>query len=190
MNDVYGIYKIARNASWQALIDFKVKELPVSVIDIAKKANITVVKNSIVNELNHGESGISIFNKNNWFIVYDDNMSKERTRYTIAHELGHIYLGHPIENGYIARSADKNSEIEWQAERFAIGLLAPACVLWALNLHTADQIQAVCKISHSAAEIRAERMKVLYERKKFLTHPLEQKVFEQFSEFIQNTVKK
>ena len=74
--------------------------------------------------------------------------------------------------------------IEYQAERFAIGILAPACVLYGLGIHTAEDIAKVCGISLSAAKIRAERLAVLYQRKSFFCSPLERKVFELFEDFI------
>lgn len=64
-------------------------------------------------------------------------------------------------------------------------LLAPACVLAALNIHTPDEIMKVCDISRTSAEIRADRMKLLYERGKFGTHPLERQAIKQFEGFIQ-----
>ncbi|MEG1551166.1 MAG: hypothetical protein RR355_02735, partial [Oscillospiraceae bacterium] len=75
-------------------------------------------------------------------------------------------------------------ETEIQADIFASRLLAPACVLWGLNLHTADEIMSACNISHSAAQIRAERMAILYSRNVFLQSDLEKKVYSNFSEFI------
>lgn len=105
-------------------------------------------------------------------------------RYTTAHELGHIVLGHTLKNGKIGRTFIMDDEQEYQAERFAIDILAPACVLWGLDLHTAKDISKVCNISERAAQIRAERMEVLYKRNKFLTSPLECKVFQQFRQFI------
>ena len=73
---------------------------------------------------------------------------------------------------------------EYQAERFAIDILAPACILWGLNLHTAEEIAKVCGISMSSAQRRAERMEILYQRNMFLSHPLERQVFQQFQKFI------
>lgn len=67
---------------------------------------------------------------------------------------------------------------------FASRLLAPACVLWGLNFHTAEEIAKVCNISITAAQIRAERMDMLYKRNKFLISPLERKVYEQLKGFI------
>lgn len=46
------------------------------------------------------------------------------------HKLGHIYLGHQLINGKYTRTFDINSQYEYQAKRFAIDVLTPACVLW------------------------------------------------------------
>lgn len=74
---------------------------------------------------------------------------------------------------------------EQAADRFAADILMPACVLWGLNIHTPEEIARLCNVSMSAATIRAERMEVLYQRNKFLTHPLERQVYAQFGGFIQ-----
>lgn len=182
---IYGKYKNVRNASWQAIIDYNISELPVGLIGIAKQADVLIVKNSLAQRLKSNERGISIYD-GQWIIVYDDTQPSTVSRFTIAHEFGHIFLGHRLKNGYYARTFEKRNDEEQEADMFAARLLAPACVLWALNLHTADEISAVCKISKSAATIRAERMDLLYARNKFLTSPLERQVYNQFSDYIKN----
>ncbi len=72
---------------------------------------------------------------------------------------------------------------------FAARLLAPACVLWGLRLHTWEEMADVCAISKPAAINRAARMEELYRRQKFLTSPLEQRVYEQFKPFIDEKIK-
>lgn len=184
----YGIYKNARNASWQCLIDYNIKALPIKVIDIAKRSNITVLKYSDVNKnrLQYNESGATFFEKNRIYIVYRNSSTLEHCRFTVAHELGHIFLGHPLTmNGSFYRKFNiTKPEIEQAADIFASRLLAPACVLWGLNLHTAEEIAEVCNISLPAAKIRAERMELLYKRNKFLISPLEKQVFDNFSDYI------
>lgn len=183
---VYGIYKNVRNAAWQCLIDYKVSELPVKPSLIARAAGIKVIKNSIVHELSPHESGVSLFDGKQWYIIYDDENTKQRCRFTVAHELGHIFLGHELRKGYYARTFDRSRPaVEQEADAFAARLLAPACVLWALNVHTAADIAALCDISNAAAQIRAERMAILYSRNKFLTSPLERTVYKNFSGYIQ-----
>ncbi|KAF5041106.1 hypothetical protein DSECCO2_526440 [anaerobic digester metagenome] len=75
---------------------------------------------------------------------------------------------------------------EVQANVFARDILMPATVLAALNIHTADEIMKVCHISRQSAEIRAVRMKELYERNMFNLHPLEKETRELFNDFIIN----
>ncbi|MCM1269815.1 MAG: ImmA/IrrE family metallo-endopeptidase, partial [Ruminococcus flavefaciens] len=111
-------------------------------------------------------------------IVLKPDDSTQIKRYTIAHELGHIFLDHFV------NKTMNSSDMEYQAERFAIDILAPACVLWELNLHTAKDISELCNISMKSAQIRAKRMEILYSRNKFLTSPLERQVCKQFSDFI------
>ena len=173
MGNIYGAYKKARNASWQFLIENKVDSLPVNVVQIVGNNGITLLKNNHVHELKCGEAGISVFDGNQWFIIYDDSLPFERKRFTIAHELGHIVLGHPLVVGFHARTTGKKlPQTESEANIFASRFLAPACVLWGLNAHTAAEISHFCKISTEAAGIRAKRMAELYERNMFLTSPL------------------
>lgn len=186
MNDIYGVYKKARNASWQALIDNKVESLPVDIVQIVRNNGIRLLKNSRTDELRSGEAGISIFDGTQWYIVYDDLLPIGRKRFTVAHELGHIVLGHPLIAGFHARTTgDSVTQTESEANIFASRFLAPACVLWGLNVHTAADISRICEISLEAAGIRAKRMEELYKRNMFLTSPLERQVYSQFKAFVE-----
>lgn len=188
MNNAYGYYKKARNASWQVLIDNNICELPVNVVKIANNNNITILKNSNAHELQNNEIGVSVYDGTDWFIIYDDTIeSTGRKRFTIAHELGHIFLGHPIIAGYHKRTFDiSKPQVETEADIFASRLLSPACVLWGLNIRSANEIAEVCNISLQSAKIREKRMKILYERNSFLISSLERKVYLQFEKYIKN----
>lgn len=183
MNSVYGLYKQSRNASWQCLIDYHIDRLPVQITRIVRLTGIRLVENSKVLKLTPHESGRSICDGNHWTIIYDEEDTPQRCRFTVAHELGHILLGHNAKGVYSA-------EEETAANVFASRLLAPACVLWALDIHSAQEIKELCNISMSAASIRAERMKVLYARNKFLLSDLEKRVYEQFLPFIHEVKQK
>lgn len=183
---LYGKYKNVRNSAWQSLIDFNVHKLPVSVNDIAGQLGVKVIKNSKIHKLKNKQRGLTIYDTQNWYIVFDDTEPVPVCRFTVAHELGHILLGHMMTQAVKYRTFAFRDETEQSADMFAIRLLAPACVLWGLNLHTAEDIARVCNISYTAAKYRAERMQLLYARNKFLTSPLEIKVYEQFKEFVQN----
>lgn len=183
----YGVYKTVRNASWQCLIDYKIKELPINLKNIAQNANIKIINNSDVNILIPSESGAAILRNNKWYIIIDDENSIQRCRFTVAHELGHIFLGHSLycKEDFTRMVNKERSLVESEADIFASRLLAPACVLWGLHIHSAEDIAKVCNLSITAAKIRAERLNLLYKQNKFFVSPLERMVFEQFKDFIE-----
>ena len=173
----YEIYKNARDASWRFLIQHKICSLPVDLKSIISAMKIEVKRdNSDI--LHTNERGRTINeNEDLYIIVRNDPVPQKR--YTIMHEIGHIVLGHTDTSG--------RSDIdEYAAERFATGVLAPACVIWGIGVKTAEEIAELCNISITSAKIREKRMQELYTRNKFLTSPLERQVFEQFTDFINN----
>lgn len=178
----YGIYQNIRDSSWQCLIDFGIDTLPIDVLKIARSAGFHVIKNSSVNVLTEGESGRSYYDGKRWYIIYDDRNPTEFSRFTIAHELGHIFLGHELK--YIRYShtqqVSKVSKSEIEADRFAIKLLCPACVLWKYELYSPEDIARACRVEVDVAAKRAARMKTLVKRNCFLKSPLERKVYERF----------
>lgn len=180
----YGKYKNARNATWQCLIDYKVKQLPVITSEIAYQAEINIIKNSTAKILKPNQSGLCVIQENETYIIYDNNQSNQRNRFTIAHELGHIFLGHLTKQENQYRTFTKNTIEEQQANVFARSLLCPACVLHELKAHTAEEIASLCDVSLESARIRAERIKLLRDRNAWYTHPLERQVKEQFNVFI------
>lgn len=181
---IYAKYKNVRNASWQAFIDFGIDKLPVSVNVIAKMLDIKVIKNSDIHELKKGERGVTMEINGKWYIVFDDNEPVPVCRFTVAHELGHILLGHTMYQKKKYRTFVFRDEEEQEADMFAVRLLAPACVLHELQVLNSNDIAQLCNISLQSAMYRAERMKELEKRNKWYTHPLEQQVYNQFEKFI------
>ena len=121
------------------------------------------------------------------YIVIREGMNPGRTRFTVAHELGHILLGHVGKHSLVNREPSaSDNPMEREANVFASRLLAPACVLWGCGAKTPDEIAELCNISRRAAEIRAARMEELLRRDKFLASPLERQVYEQFLPFIES----
>lgn len=162
--------------------------MPIKVLKICEYFEVEVLRNSDVQMLADGESGCCFIDRESkWTLVYDDTMPLGRVRFTVAHELGHILLGHEIEAGFghYRKIREGKPIVETQADEFAARLLAPACVLWALDVTTAEDIAAICGISMQAARLRAQRMAVLRERGMFLSHPLERKLFEAFKPWIE-----
>lgn len=177
----YSDYKNSRDLAWEVLINEHVTELPVMVGALCKNMGIRVRYYEPEGE----GDGLSTIIDGQAHIFVSKRCSPERQRFTAAHELGHILLGHVGQYQLVNREpSPKDNPIEQAANVFASRLLAPACVLWALNARTPEEIADLCKISHQAAAFRTERMELLYKRGKFLSSPLERKVYAQFEEFI------
>ncbi len=185
MNNCYGIYKNVRTAAWECLMAFSDGTLPVSVTDVAAAAGIRIIKNSSVNLLEIGEDSASIYSDEQWFVVYNDELAHSRCRFIIAHEMGHIFLGHGLSVSLGSGDIRTNDScLEREADMFAARLLQPACVLYALDLHSADEIAELCDVSYETAHQRAVRMKELYRRSKFLCSDYERSVYEKFKPYI------
>ena len=179
----YTKYKVSRDLAWQILLQEGVTELPVKIGPLCKQMGIAVRYYSP----NDDNDGMSTIVNGRARILVSDRCIQTRQRFTAAHELGHILLGHVGQYQLVNREPTRgDNPIEQEANVFASRLLAPACVLWALNARTPEQIAALCQISYQAATFRAERMALLYERNRFLSSPLEQQVYLQFSDFIRH----
>lgn len=177
----YRKYKNARNLAWRVLIDEGITALPVDVVALCRKMGIRVQYYKPTDD-NDGYCTVFLGKPR---IFVSSECSPERQRFTIAHELGHILLGHVGEAELVNREpSGTDNPIERDANIFASRLLAPACVLWALDARTPEEIAKLCRISYQSASFRAKRMETLYARDKFLTSAMEQQVYAQFQEFI------
>lgn len=180
-----GTMKTAELAALQCLAYNKISELSVSLTTIARNSSVKIIKNSDANELQPDESGISLLIGMEYFIVYDDTQSKGRCRFTIAHELGHIFLGHLLTGTKETRAAvSKRPIIEQEADLFASRLLSPTCVLWGLGLKMPAQISKFCGLSYTASKIRCYQMQPIYKRNEYTMCDLEREVYGNFKEFI------
>lgn len=182
----YGIYQSVRDSAWQCLLDFDIACLPVDVLSVARRMGVRVIRNSTVGELLPNENGKAYFDGVHWIIIYNDQNTAEMSRFTIAHELGHILLGHELAHARYAQIEEfaHKPKAEQQADTFALRLLCPACVLWELGVTAPEEIASVCRISKSSAQKRARRLSALAKRNCFLSSPLERAVREQFSAYM------
>lgn len=199
--EYYSLYRGSRDAAWRALLDFGVSSLPVSTHGIADQMSIPILSfedgSTILQR--HGlwpplpsVSGLAVREGSQLYIFFDPaTIPSGRARFTIAHELGHILLGHMPEDAHcLSRSNTGDMNLlardpkERSADIFASRFLAPACVLHGLGAYTPEAIQQYSGLSHQAATYRAERLAELCRRNAWFKSPLERQVYEQFSEFI------
>ncbi len=78
-----------------------------------------------------------------------------RQRWSLAHELGHILLGH------LDSESDLSDMEERAADEFAAELLAPLTVLHFCGVSSAAEIAQMCRISDEAARARFRELQHL-----------------------------
>lgn len=192
----YDDYKRARDLSWRVLLDTGTRELPVKVSRICVAYGVTLrsyqagaplIRVLGLEDQCEVSDGFTVRSDGRCYVFYNMEQSPGRVRFTIAHELGHVLLGH-LGDGehtvYNREPSPEDSPEEHTANVFASRLLAPACVLHALGAVTPEQIAAACDISMAAARFRAGRMGVLEQRSKYGASPLERQVLAQFQLYI------
>ena len=192
----YDDYKRARDLSWRVLLNTGTRELPVKVSRICRGYGVTLrsyqVGAPLIRELGLEaqcdiSDGFTVRSGDRCYVFYNMEQPPGRVRFTIAHELGHVLLGHLGDGEHTVYNRESSSEDaleEHTANVFASRLLAPACVLHALGAVTPEQIAAVCDISMAAARFRAGRMGVLEQRGKYGASPLQRQVLAQFQPYI------
>ena len=83
---------------------------------------------------------------NRYLILYNAEMNAGRIRWTLAHEIGHIYIGHLeiIEGAEIAYNEQRGfyDQFESEADYFAWNLLAPLPILREMGIRSASEIKA------------------------------------------------
>ena len=193
---LYSDYKTARDKAWKILIDCEVDKLPVSTAALCEHYGWVLA------DYQEGEAALDLLGLSSLtkrtdgfcavtdhftYIFYNSGLPVGRQRFTVAHEIGHLALGHVGQGRVTTINREpnlKDSQEETQANQIAARLLAPACVLHELGATTPEAIQQVCGLSRQAAEFRARRMQELERRNRYYTSPLERQVVEQFRSYI------
>jgi len=199
-DESYMRYRTIRTMAWELLIRHEVKTLPVDVAAMAANLAITVrsydesadminiCELKLLRDANHA---FSLYT-DKWYILYD--MTHEAPHFAIAHELAHILLKHTptkkkvgVFTAYYSewnRSEPSMRAEEQEANRLAVRLLAPACVLRHLHQRDTETIAALCGLPRREAFERAERMTRLITKDNFLVQNEEALVYEQFEPFL------
>ena len=189
---MYEIYKKARDLSWEILLKADITSLPVDLSKVLKAVDVKAILycdaffDADSPKLRGSDGFVTKIGDKKAIYLNESKGTIQRRRFTLAHELGHIVLDHPI-NPIIYRNSevDENqSPTEIQANIFARDLLMPAGVLAKLHVTTVDEIMQICNVSRISAQIRLERLTELYKRNKFGAHPLERQVIARFSDLI------
>lgn len=133
------------------------------------------------------EDGYTIYDGTNYTIAYNDTIHNQgRIRFTLMHEIGHIYMNHlfDFDETILMRSAlteNKYKVLENEANSFARNSLAPVMVVKALNLISAHAVADYFGMSYSASVVRLNALILDYRQ---LLSPFITFQREHFSPFI------
>lgn len=143
-----------RNRAEHLLERLGIQSLPVNVHYIARQLGIRIVQA----HLGNGVSGLLVNRSGTPIICVQESDPETRKRFTIAHELGHHYLGHAFERGTQvhvdrgnlvsfrnSRSSDGIDPKEIEANQFAASLLMPSGLL---KMRAAEVAQGPLLDSH------------------------------------------
>lgn len=132
--------------------------------------------------------------KSGLYIIYYNDCDPSRTdtrryRWNIAHELGHVRLGHHKNNPDSRLYRNRLSEsvykaLEAEADMFAAYILVPHIVLNCLEVTEDFEIAQLCQISDTASLYRANDIKLWKKRGKVLKYDF--LVLSHFFEYVES----
>lgn len=128
-----------------------------------------------------------------YVIAINENVHYQlRQRWSLAHELGHILLGH------LEGECDLSDKEERSADDFAAQLLAPLTVLHFCGVSSASEIAQLCRISEDAAQNRFRELQRLRNEDSrsyrsggeclFLASEEQKEMFQRFGGFISSYI--
>lgn len=135
------------------------------------------------------EDGYTIYDGINYTIAYNDTIySDGRIRFTLMHEIGHIYLNHLVDfdETVLLRSTlteTKYKVLENEANAFARNAMAPVMVVKDLNFNRVQNLVEFFGMSKAAAATRLKSIPADY---RWTVSPFIRFQREQFNPFIRS----
>lgn len=136
---------------------YNILTFPINCLELAEKCGYKIIKYSDLTETKRSaclslSKDACIVEK---ILHYEDRNIVERIRFSIAHELGHVFL---------------NSEIEEDADNFASHFLAPRIIIHKYRCEAADQIHDIFGLSYDASNRALMDYRKWYENIAQTTH--------------------
>lgn len=170
-------YDYAKTKAIDILIEYGTNSLPISVKRISNNLPIKILFDTYSHLIEYqgftydevcdafkSEDGAVILNGDTYCILYNDrDRSSQRIRFTLAHELGHIVLGHLEFDACLCRLSDYEYDVlEKEANQFASQLLSPEPLIYDIlkKSHSirSSQIHSIFDISYQSADCVIKRM--------------------------------
>lgn len=144
------------NINWLPVRLLKIYQNREWLVATAKEGEVIFPNYDWISFYWYGIDAVTYKKRGHYITIYNDNFPPDRIRWTLAHEIGHIALGHldDFEETKMFRSGltdDSYSILEQEAHAFASELLTPSVLLLACRILESDNIQRVCRISKEAA---------------------------------------
>ncbi len=143
--------------------DYEISELGFDLKEFCKKAGILLMPySSYEEEVSYklkcfDEDGFNFVNPESNYneIYYNDEIKpKERIKFTVPHEIGHISLGHNLNIG-----TSETSKQKWEADIFANEFYCPQVLIIYFNLMTKSKLISTFSISAGYAQILLDKIK-------------------------------
>ena len=143
------------------ILRYKINKLPLNIDDLGKiceKLGFLLLSyqesESVLQTLNmHAYTmypAFTMINEDAKFVLFDSTLSTGTRIFAIAHEIGHIALQHNY-HGFLGFS-NVDSHHEREANVFAYQLIAPLCVLYAMDVRTIREIQSETLLDSTRAK--------------------------------------
>lgn len=179
-------YAYARQRAYRLLCELEIERLPVDPWKVATSLpNVHICKWTDLRDNCNDDDPLFIDKEGadaktqhlrgqaDYLVVYDDRVENyQRVRWTIAHEIGHIVLGHLVSFEATALCRGSLTEkdykvLEREADTFAVNLLAPLTIINRLpSIQTKADIMKLCNLSGEASDNCMEELRLLKSGKK------------------------
>nr|DAI01671.1 MAG TPA: IrrE protein [Caudoviricetes sp.] len=169
-------YKKVHKTVKSVLREYNITSFPIDPKEILRKSGVRCLSYSEIKQFPEFEDRVATLLEfdvdavcikvdKRYLVLYNDTVAYEdRIRFTLAHELGHIKLGHLDDkpNGWLKRYKTVYSKdpIEKESDAFAAELLAPTVLAYLTNLDVYD-VQNIFHVSFSCANIVAKNASTL-----------------------------
>lgn len=143
------------------LLRYKINKLPLKIDDLGKiceKLGYSLLSyqesESVLKELGMyaytAYPAFTIHTKEAKFVLFNSTLSTGTRIFAIAHEIGHVALQHNYHGALGFSNVDSHHEQE--ANAFAYQLIAPLCVLYAMDVRTVREIQSETLLDRKRAK--------------------------------------
>lgn len=158
--------------------------------EIAEERGVWI--EDIINAV-QSEDGYTIYDGYNYTIAFNDTIrSHGRIRFTLMHEIGHIYMNHLVDfqETILTRSTlteEKYKVLEDEANGFARNVLAPVMIVKQLKYKDPMNLVEYFGLSQSAAKVRFDAIHMDYRRLNSQFINFQRKYFQSYVYLILNS---